>query len=286
MKYRFMRFPDGKTKAVTLSYDDGTKGDLRLAEICNEHGIKCTFNLVSSFLERSGPNHLTVDEVKSNLLDCGHEVAVHTSMHAAPGSVSEIDGISGVLDCRRYLETAFNRIIRGMAYPDSGIGRLQNGVPYDNIKNYLQYLGIAYARTLGGDNNSFLMPQDWYSWRPTCHHNNPQLFDWTTQFVEIDVNKGYYDSRYPRLFYLWGHSHEFISKDNWNVLEHFCEIVSGHDDIWYATNIEIYDYTMAYRRLQFSANNTLVYNPTAVTLWFDIDGKLFSVKPNETVELS
>ena len=27
VKYNFLRFPDGKTKALTLSYDDGSKDD-------------------------------------------------------------------------------------------------------------------------------------------------------------------------------------------------------------------------------------------------------------------
>lgn len=32
MKYNFLRYPGGKTKAVTFSYDDGAAADMRLAE--------------------------------------------------------------------------------------------------------------------------------------------------------------------------------------------------------------------------------------------------------------
>ena len=32
MRYRFLRFPEGKFKAVTLSYDDGLRADIRFGE--------------------------------------------------------------------------------------------------------------------------------------------------------------------------------------------------------------------------------------------------------------
>ena len=41
----YMRFPEGRTKALTLSYDDGVEQDKRLMEILNAHGIKATFNI-------------------------------------------------------------------------------------------------------------------------------------------------------------------------------------------------------------------------------------------------
>lgn len=40
-------FPGGKSRAFTLSYDDGVVQDRRLAEIFRERGLKCTFNIGS-----------------------------------------------------------------------------------------------------------------------------------------------------------------------------------------------------------------------------------------------
>jgi hypothetical protein len=85
------------------------------------------------------------------------------------------------------------------------------------------------------------------------------------------------------LFYLWGHSYEFESDNNWNVIEKFCEKVSGKDDIWYASNIEIYDYIDAYHRLRFSLRGNTVHNPTATTVWFEKDGKIYKILPGETL---
>ena len=36
MRYSFLRFPGGKFMAVTLSYDDGVRQDLRFAEILDK----------------------------------------------------------------------------------------------------------------------------------------------------------------------------------------------------------------------------------------------------------
>lgn len=47
MRYRFMRFPNAKSKAVTLSYDDGCPEDIRFSSVISEAGLKCTFNLNS-----------------------------------------------------------------------------------------------------------------------------------------------------------------------------------------------------------------------------------------------
>lgn len=41
MRYKFLRFPGGKSKAVTLSYDDGVRQDLRFIETINKYGLKC-----------------------------------------------------------------------------------------------------------------------------------------------------------------------------------------------------------------------------------------------------
>ena len=42
-----MRFPGGKPKALTLSYDDGVEQDVKLIEIAEKYGIKGTFNINS-----------------------------------------------------------------------------------------------------------------------------------------------------------------------------------------------------------------------------------------------
>lgn len=54
------------------------------------------------------------------------------------------------------------------------------------------------------------------------------------------------------MFYLRGHGYEFDNDNNWEVIERFAQYAGGRDGIWYATNIEIYDYVKAYKSLQTS----------------------------------
>jgi len=45
---------NGKKKAITFSFDDGTMQDVRLFEILNKYGLKATFNINSGLLGVSG----------------------------------------------------------------------------------------------------------------------------------------------------------------------------------------------------------------------------------------
>ena len=285
MKYRFLRFPEGKFKAVTFSYDDGVRHDIRLAGIFNKYGMKGTFNINSSKFGGDMTNFTTLEEIKELILGCGHEVAVHGEHHIAPGVARPVDAIRDVLNCREFLEDAFHTLIRGMAYPDCGVRRFHNGQNYDGVRRILRDLGIVYARTLGGDNNTFLLPTDWYEWMPTIHHNNPKALEWAEDFVNIDEANTRTASRHPRLFYVWGHSYEFNNNDNWHVIEDICQKLAGKEDTWYATNIEIREYCHAYDSLVWNARGNLVYNPTQTTVWFDIDSRLFSVAPGQTLKI-
>ena len=283
MRSILMRYPFGKPKAVTFSYDDGVIQDKRLSEIFNKYGLKATFNLNC---EEMREKNFTSEQIKEYFLSKGHEIAVHGAEHRATGYLRSIEGIRDVLDCRLELEKKCDCIIRGMAYPDTGINIMGNSVSYDMIKQYLIELDIAYSRTLGGDNNSFMLPSDFHAWMPTAHHNNPKIMEYIDEFLNIDVStKVYYPKRYPRLLYIWGHSYEFDNHNNWDHIEEICKKLSGNEEIWYATNIEICDYVLAYKRLIFSADNSKVYNPSVLVVWFDVDGKLYNVKSGETLSL-
>ncbi len=279
MSYRFMCYPGGVRKAVTFSYDDGSTDDLRLAEIFNKYGIKGTFNINSDRLLRG--NGISVTDVKS-MIESGHEIAVHGKFHKANGICRPIDGIRDVLTCREELENALGKIIRGMAYPDTGITNFSNGTDYDTVRRYLKDLGIVYSRTLGGDNNNFALPTDWYAWMPSFHHSNPDADRFIDEFLSLELENNYHAMRHPRLLYIWGHSFEFTENDSWSLIDNICKRIGCRGDIWYASNIEIYEYVNAFNSLVWSADGKIVYNPTLYTLWF-IDGNTrYSVAPGET----
>ena len=128
MRSVFMRYPGGKAKAVTFSYDDGVAQDKRLAKIFCKYGMKATFNFNS---ENMRSVNFSKDEIKEYFLSKGHEIAIHGANHRANGNLRAIEGIRDVLDCRLELEERCDCIIRGMAYPDTGITLMGNFGNYE-----------------------------------------------------------------------------------------------------------------------------------------------------------
>ncbi len=165
MTFQLMLFPEFKEKAVTLSYDDELRFDIKLIEIMKKYGLKGTFNLNSRCLS--------------------HENRVN---------------------------------------------------------------------------------DDWLRLSATCHHKCPRLMELVDKFLQ-DAPNGYFWQRSPKLFYLWGHSYEFNNDNNWDVIEKFAEKIGNRDDVWYATNGEIYAYVEAYKSLKFSVGGGCVYNPSGIDVF-------------------
>jgi len=273
----FMRFPGGKSKALTLSYDDGVAQDIRLIEIMKKHGLKGTFNINSGqyapegTTNPDGKGRMSKTKCQEVYLRSGMEVAVHGLHHPYLEQLSENLCTYEVLQDRKNLEADFGCMIRGMAYPF--------GTTSDSVVATLKQCGIAYSRTTVST-EKFGIPTDWLQLPATCHHKNPRLMELARNFVDNDFLRG------PGLFYLWGHSYEFdynVPNNNWGVIEEFAEFIGGRDDIWYATNIEIYDYIHAYNQLIFSTDFSKVYNPTCTTLYFKTAKGEYCVKPGEMI---
>lgn len=285
MMYRFPRFPGGRDRAFTTSYDDNRQFDRPMLEIMERYGIKCTLNINDAFLSNDQAHRLPPEDTRALVDAGGHEIAQHCDHHIAPGLASPCTVMREVLEGRQGLERRFDRIVRGMAYPDSGIREISPGISYETIRRILQDAGVVYARSLGGDNDRFRLPTDWYNWIPTAHHDHPQILEWIDKFLSADLSQKPTKEQAPLLFYMWGHSYEFDTHQNWAHLEEICRRVGGHDAVWYATNIEIYDYLAAYTALIFNVEETKVHNPGRVPVWFVADKQPYCVQPGETINL-
>lgn len=274
----FLRFPEGRAKALTLSYDDGVEQDIRLIEIMNKYGLKGTFNLNSGVYAEEGivypegqiHRRMTDKQVTEVYKNSGQEVAVHSLTHPFLEQLPANLVVKEIMEDRENLEKQFNTIVRGMAYP--------YGTFDDKVVTVLESCGIVYARTVISTND-FRIPKDWMRLTATCHHKSPELENLAKKFVEDEVTHA------PYLFYLWGHSYEFEADDNWNVIEEFGKYVGGREDIWYATNIEIYEYIEAYNRLIFSIDGKKVKNPSSMKIWFEYDEKIIEVDAGKTIEI-
>lgn len=271
----YIRFKDGKEKAFTLSYDDGVVQDIRLIEIFNKYGLKGTFNINSGlYLEETAVRErfygrMKLSEAKDLYIGSGQEVAVHSYSHPFLEQLKEPEMVYEITEDRKNLEEQFETIVRGMAYP--------MGTYSDAVVRVLKNCGICYSRTTKST-GTFDLPENWLTLHPTCHHDDPKLMEYAEIFAEDK-----FPWRRKPLFYVWGHSYEFDGNDNWERIEKLAEYMSGRENIWYATNIEIYDYVKAYDSLQMSWDKKIITNPSAIDVWAEDKGELLHIKAGETI---
>ena len=281
MSWMTMRFPGGLSKAVTLSYDDGVLEDTRLIDIMKRYGLRGTFNVNSAHYREEGyykdgdkktGRRMPMQDASALYGQDGIEVALHSLTHPFLNYLSRPQIAYEISKDRDNLEKQFGRVVRGMAYPNNSFN--------DDVIRVLEDCGIVYARTTDAT-HGFGLPTDWLRLDPTCHHNDPKLPELTQKFV-TEAPKDY---RQPWLFYLWGHAYEFSDNDNWEVIENFSKAVGDRNDIWYATNIEIYEYVEAFGRLVFTMDMERVKNPTSQDLWLMKRHTLYHVPAGATVSL-
>lgn len=273
---KYMRFPEGRTKAVTFSYDDGVKADKKLIEIFDQYGLKGTFNLNSELFGKeyeSWHGRMDEEETYKTFANCGHEIALHGARHIFMDKVPLPEAISELVRNRGFLEKKFARIISGMAYAYNSYN--------DSIVNVLSSLGINYARTTQSS-HGFEIPRDWLRLKPTCHHGDERLKELTHKFLQAQP-EAERKMREPLLFFVWGHSFEFDESDNWHIIKELAEKLSGRKEIWYATNGEIYDYVKAYNGLIFSMDGERVFNPSHMPVWLEIRSKVYKIESGQEV---
>jgi peptidoglycan-N-acetylglucosamine deacetylase len=264
MGIQFRLLPQGRRRALACSYDDGTVHDRRLVEMFNRYGLRGTFHLNSGSLDR--PGWVRSSEVAS--LYSNHEVSVHTVHHLHLERIPLDVAATEILDDRRALEGLAGYPVRGMSFPF--------GTFHDDLVRLLPSLGIEYARTVR-DTHLLEIPADFHRWDPTCHHNH-ELLAMGERFLKEE-------SPQPVLMLVWGHSSDFDRDNNWDLMEDFCRVAGGQDEIWYATALEIADYIMATRRLRFSVARDRVYNPSSLPVWVEVDSRPVMIAPGKTLQL-
>lgn len=275
-----MLFPKGKSKALILSYDDGCVQDRQLVKLMNKYDLIGTFHLNANKLGTA--NYLVKDEIQK--LFKGHEVSVHTFNH--PGltklSIEEIQ--YEIVEDRKELERLVTYPVRGMAYPFGNYN--------DTVIDVISKLGIEYARTVD-DTYGFGIPENFLKWHPTMHQfskaywkpNDPfqDSIEMTLFYSTIDA---FLQTKDLAVLDIWGHSWEMGSDvKKWAETEQFFQVLSHHSDVYYCKQIDLVDYIQAFRNLRFTMNNTMVFNPSALMVFFRYNKVIWFVGPGETIRL-
>ena len=227
---------NGKTKAITFSFDDGVTQDVRLVELLNKYNLRCTFNVNSELLGKEGGwtakngvyvNHNKIQPSQVASLYKGHEVAVHTLTHPNLTTLDEAQIIHQVEDDRNNLSELVGYEVFGMAYPCGGVNN------DDRVAELIKtHTGIRYSRTIT-DNARFDPQENLFRFQPTVRSSHlDQMMELAREFLEMKTET-------PKIFYVWGHSYEMDFAVDWTRLEEFFKLISQREDVFYGTNREI-----------------------------------------------
>lgn len=293
-KHIFMRFPEGREKAFSLTFDDGTVEDEAFIEMMGKLSIRGTFNINSGLFskpdthkENFDVNFFPVKDIQTRLSyeDALRvyskpyiEVASHGYRHADPSVIDPASLTWDIMQDRSILEGMFGYPITGYAYPQGAY----NNTAVDILKN----CGFEYARTVNMCER-FDLPTDYMRLAPTCGFASPNFEKITDSFIEHKAGTCVYFGNIKSIFFnVFAHGYEFgINKERYHIFEECLKKLAHREDVWYATNIEVVRYMKAFDSLIFTLDRTKVYNPSALPLWLAANGEVICVGAGETVAL-
>jgi peptidoglycan/xylan/chitin deacetylase (PgdA/CDA1 family) len=262
---RFL-YPEGKTKALIMSFDDGSIQDRRLVSIFNRNNIKGTFHINSGKLGQN--NYITKEELKS--LYINHEVSAHTVNHPHLYSLSLDDLNYEIGVDQKTLSEIIGYTVTSMSYPFGDCN--------DKIIRLIPKYNIECARIVPSTYN-FTLPVNLYKWKATCHHSEAQ--EMVEKYLKLSpVNM--------TLLFIWGHSWELDSdkqNNNWKYIKNICNKIGNHNDFWYTTMSEMTKYIRAIYKVEIINNNKII-NHSNISLWIKDKNKVYEIQSGKSINLS
>ncbi|MEZ7854532.1 MAG: polysaccharide deacetylase family protein [Cyclobacteriaceae bacterium] len=264
-------YPDGKYKALIMSYDDGLDDDIALAQLFDRYGIIGTFHLNSGLLDTRAiwnegkPNEILQTYLSKDTLVHvfkNHEIAVHGTYHKALVGLSDKEILEEINVDIENLTILSDRKISSMAYAF--------GSTNDHVAEVIGTTPLTNARTVKSSYN-FDLPKDYYLWNPTCHDS--EALEYLEAYISLD-------SPSLSLFYVWGHSWELRDTlRNQNILK-FCNKIGDRDDIWYTGAGNFADYHASLKALEIGPQQ--IVNPEGNgVVYYREKGQLKSLDPGQ-----
>mgnify|MGYP003298427196 CR=1 FL=1 len=114
--------------------------------------------------------------------------------------------------------------------------------------------------------------ETWLNWQCSCHH-------WELEPM-IDP---FLNGKGLMLLAVWGHAYEFDQRDDWEVITDQLARLGNHEDVWYATNIQVFDYITAFNELDVAVDGSSAYNRSCMNVWVSIRGKKYEIPAGQAV---
>jgi glycosyltransferase involved in cell wall biosynthesis/peptidoglycan/xylan/chitin deacetylase (PgdA/CDA1 family) len=242
-------------RIVTLSWDDGHRADLRVAELLKARGLAATFYVPVERDERS----LTGSDLRM-LASAGFEIGAHGYSQKFLWQLSAEELAAEIEPCRPALEDTIGEPVTMFCYPR---GRYD-----DNVVRALKRAGYQGARTVRMLSTSLefdpfeipttaqIYPHERLDyirnvlrgWKldslKTCLTNRGRLSNW------LNLSKKLFDSVLENggIWHIYGHSWELDGRNLWKDLEELLEYVSHREGVLYVPNGQLLSTIQEFRQ--------------------------------------
>lgn len=195
-----------------ISLDDGSKLDLRAADILDRHGLRGTFYIVVNWVDE--PGFLTWDDVKS-LDKRGFEIGSHTCSHPQDlKGLYEEDLFYEVQNSKDLIETVLGHDITKFCYP--------RGRQNERVRQAVADAGYLEARITGKPGitevkDKLQMPGTVHIYQRKEYGDKSIL-----EFAKETIDRVKKEGGYCNVF---GHSNEIERDKNWKVFEEVLDLI-------------------------------------------------------------
>lgn len=236
------------TRFVTISVDDGSLADPRMADLLDRYGLKATF-----YVPAENPERAVLPERDLRTLARRFELGGHTLSHIPLSSIPPQAARHQVVACKQWLEDLSGERVVSFCYPRGKFDRTIAGI--------VKEAGFLGARTCKFNLDTF--PADPFDWGVTTHafhHSHAiqmrhALLEqnlqgawnyWHTYRGERDWLQHFHRalehvSREGGIAHLYVHSWEIDELGQWDKLEDACQQIEHYPDLERATNGELFE---------------------------------------------
>ncbi len=278
-------YPEAKSKALILSFDDGNILDTQIVSTLNHYHLKGTFFLHTAPLIQSSQKHIPLKLI-AQLYD-GHEVGSHGVSHLRLNEMNDSLLWYELNSSKDTLEKYLNKAVYSLAYPFGDY----NSKTIEMAKQ----AGYTNARSIS-NTNLFKPPVDFLQWHPTCAlseaiKNREDFLNtdlpWVRNLKSILGQQLNIPYSWSKMQYTWGHATDFSNPSGLKIddFEVFCSAIKSQNNIWSCTSTEATSYFQSIQKLIITKYE--IANPVENTqsVWFSFADKEYVIQPGETFSI-